>query len=245
MPPVSPPALFERWIQRPAVAPTLDDVVDRRAEPAGLLEAEPELDALDDVDAHHRGGERGVEPAVPVDVGAEPDRQPVGHDLEHAADRVALLARLVDPGDHPRLGVGIRAAQRRRVGLVARAARVGRIDGDAADLGGERPDVDPELGQERPGHAAGGDPGGGLARRRPLEHVAHVVEAVLQGAGEVGVARPDAGHRCRPLVALVGRASELARPSRRSSGSTCITPVQFSQSRFAISSRIGEPSVSP
>ena len=52
----------------------LDDVVDGRPEPPRLLEAEPELDALDDVDAHDRRGQRGVEPPVPVDVRAEPDR---------------------------------------------------------------------------------------------------------------------------------------------------------------------------
>ena len=55
------------------VAAPFDDVVDRRTEPSRLLEAQSELDALDDVDAHDRGRERGVEPAVPVDVGAEPD----------------------------------------------------------------------------------------------------------------------------------------------------------------------------
>ena len=51
----------------------------------------------------------------------------------------------------------------------------------------------------------------GLARGRALEHVAHVVEAVLEGAGEVGVAGPDAGDRRRPLVALVGGREQLGR----------------------------------
>ena len=192
-PPVRPPALFERWTQRPAVAATLDDVVDARAEPPGLLEPEPELDALDDVDAHDRRGQGGIEPAIPVDVRAEPDRQPVDDDLEHAADRVAVRARLVDAGDHRGLGVGVRAAQRRRVGLVARAGRVGRVEGHAADLGRERPALDAELAQERPRDAAGRDPGRRLARGRALQHVADVVEAVLEGAGQVGVARAGRG----------------------------------------------------
>ena len=120
-------------------------------------------------------------------------------------------ARLVDPGDHPRLG---RRDPGSAAGESSASSRerlaVGRIDGDAADLGGERPDLDPELGQERPGDAAGRDPGGRLARRGPLEDVADVVEAVLQGAGQVGVAGPHAGDRRRPLVALVGGRGELA-----------------------------------
>ena len=129
----------------------------------------------------------------------------VDDDLEDAADGVAGRARLVDPGDHRRLGVGVRAAQRRGVGLVARPGRVGRIDGHAADLGRERPDLDAELAQERPGDAAGRDPRRRLARGRALEHVADVVEAVLERAGEVGMTGPDAGDRRRPLVAVLGR----------------------------------------
>ena len=96
-----------------AVVPaTLDDIVDARPEAARLLEPEPELDALDDVDAHDRRGQRAIEPAVPVDVRPEPDREPVDDDLEDATDGVARRTRLVDAGDHARLGVGVRAAQR-------------------------------------------------------------------------------------------------------------------------------------
>ena len=95
-----------------------------------------------------------VEPPVPVDVAAEADRRAVDHDLEHAADRVAVRACLVDPRDHRRLGVRVRAAQRRRLGLLACARRAGGIQRHAADLGGERPDLDPQLAQERSRHPA-------------------------------------------------------------------------------------------
>ena len=120
-----------------------------------------------------------------------------------------------------------------------------RIDGDAADLGGERPDLDAELAQERPRDAAGRDPRRRLARGRALEDVAHVVEAVLERAGEVGVAGPDAGDRRRPLVAVGRGVAKSASAASSSSGSTCMTWVQFSQSRLRTSSRIGDPSVSP
>ena len=172
---------------------------------------EPELDALDDVDAHDRGGQRRIEPAVPVDVRPESDREPVDDDLEDAADGVAGRPRLVDPGDHRGLGVGVRAAQRGVVGLVPRAGAVGRIDRHATDLGGERPGLDPELAQERAGDAAGRDARRRLARRGALEHVADVVEAVLEGAGEVGVTGSHAGDRGRALVALDGRHLERRR----------------------------------
>ena len=126
------------------------------------------------------------------------------------ADRASSIRAII-----ARLGVRVRAAQRRRVGLLARAGRVGRVDGDAADLGGERPDLDAELAQERARDAAGRDPRRGLARGRALEHVADVVEAVLERAGEVGVAGPDAGDRRRPLVAVGRRVAEGRRLPRR------------------------------
>ena len=208
-PPVSPPALFDAVDPMAVGVPALDDVVDRRAEAARLLEAEPELDALDDVDAHDGRRERGIEPAVPVDVRAQPDGQPVDHDLEDAADRVAGRPRLVDAGDHRGLRVGVGAAQRGVVGLVTRPGAVGRVDRHAADLGRERPGLDAELAQEGPGDAAGGDPCRGLARGRALEHVAHVREPVLERPGEVGMAGTDPRDRGRPLVPVLGRGEQL------------------------------------
>ena len=51
-----------------------------------------------------------------------------------------------------------------------------------------RDDLDAEGAQERLGQRAAGDARGGLARAGALEHVAHVGEAELPDAGEVGVA---------------------------------------------------------
>ncbi len=52
---------------------------------AGRGEAVADLDALDRIDAHQRGGEIGVELAV--DRRAQPGRHALGHDLDHGADR--------------------------------------------------------------------------------------------------------------------------------------------------------------
>ena len=142
------------------VAAALDDVVDRRAEPARLLEPEPELDALDDVDAHDRRGERGVEPAVPVDVdcrarSAAPwtttSKTPPTVSPFERASSIRAIIRASASGSGQRSGEAS-ASSRDRVALR-------RVDGDAADLGRERPDLDAELAQERPGDAAGRDPG--------------------------------------------------------------------------------------
>ena len=192
-----------------ALAAPLDDVVDRRPEPARLLEPEAEFDAFDDVDAHDRGRKLGVQPPVPLDVRAQANREAVGDDLEHATDRVAVRPRLVDPGDHRGLRLGIRAAERGGIGVVARQRRPRRVHGHAADFRGERPDLDAELAKERPRDPAGRDPCRGLPRRCSLEDVADVAEAVLQRPGQVGVAGPDARHGRRALVAVGGGGCEL------------------------------------
>ena len=191
-----------------AAVAALDDVVDGRSESARLLEPEPELDALDDVDAHDRCGEGGIEPAVPVDVRPKPDRETVDHDLEHATDRVARRPRFVDAGDHRGLRLRIRTAEWRRVRVLARAGRIRRVESDPAHLGGERPDLDAERPQVRPGDPARGDTRGGLASRGALEDVPDIVEAVLQRTGQIGVARADSRHGRRPLVATLGRVVE-------------------------------------
>ena len=67
----------------------------------------------------------------------------------------------------------------------------------------------PELAKERARDAAGRDAGGRLARGRTLQDVADVVEAVLEGAGQVGVTGSDAGDRRRALVAVVGGRGQL------------------------------------
>ena len=141
--------------------------------------------------------EQRVELAVPVHVAAEPDGDAVGEHLDDAAERVAVLRRGLDLGDHRLLGRRVEAAHR---GVV-----------DALEVAGPRP-----LGRLRRGRpiwitwdststpssarsalasVPAADPRRGLARGGPLEHVAGVVEAVLLHAGEVGVPGPRLGER--------------------------------------------------
>ena len=92
-----------------------DGVVGLGAPPSGHVEAVADLDPLDRLDAHQGLGQQAVEPAVPVHVAAEPDRDAVADDLDHPAEGVADLGRRLDLGDHGRLGLGVEAAHLRLV----------------------------------------------------------------------------------------------------------------------------------
>ena len=104
-----------------------DDLV-VRAGAAQRAESEPvaDLDALHRLDPHQRRSEPPVEPVLAPRVRAEAGRDAVRPHLDAAAERVAILARLVDGG-------GIRS----RLGQ--------RLAGD----------LDPDLAQERLRHGAG------------------------------------------------------------------------------------------
>ena len=118
-----------------------------------------------------------------------------------AAERVPRPFDLVDVGDHPRFGVGVERAQRRRVGggveVLGHGRRAHRID--AAEVHEVAPDANVELGEKTLADGGGGDARRRLARRRALENVARVVAVVLENAGEIGVAgahaRDGAGAR--------------------------------------------------
>ena len=69
----------------------------RGASEPGEREALAHLDALHGLRAHERRREPGVQPLLLRRVGAEPGRHPAGPHLDHAAHRVPLAARLVDP----------------------------------------------------------------------------------------------------------------------------------------------------
>ena len=184
---------------------------------AGVVPPLADLDRLDRLDRHQRLGQVGVELAVPVHVAAEADRHAVGQHLGHAAERVTLLGGRLDRGDHGLLGRRVEAAHGALVDLV----QVGRVPGRG--LSGavrgvtERHDVahdrDAEVGQQQLGQRAGRHPGGRLPGRGPLEHVAGVVEAVLEHPGQVGVARPGLGQH-------LGRARRARATSPRSTSAT-------------------------
>src|SRR6185503_12302220 len=117
-------------------------------------------DALHRLSTHQRSGEAGVEPVFLGRVRAEPGRDAARSYLDDPADRVALLARLVDPRPQSVL-----------------------VDDAPLDADLDRP----EQGLR---HGTGCDVDRRVPRGRPLERVADVGVTVLQHAGEVGMTRP-------------------------------------------------------
>src|SRR5256712_1887033 len=209
--------------------------------------AQAKLAALDRLDRAERLREPTVEPAVPLHVGAEPHGAAEGDDLEHAPERVALLAGGVDRLDHRRLGGRIGAADLGGLGapgeLLPRDLEVGG-DADPPDLGDMAQDRDPELVEHPLRHARDRHARGRLARARALEDVPDVVVAVLHGAGEVGVARPWSrdlllrgaglgwadGHRGLPVLPVAvddlegDRAAERRAPANAGEDADLVAP---------------------
>ncbi len=123
---------------------------------------------------------------------AEARQEPEGADLEHAPERFVGLAQPVDLGHHRAAGVGIQTADGRLVDAVEVLGRqvIAARRGHAGDLDHVGVHRHPERAQERLGDRAAGHPCRGLAGAGALEHVAHIAEAVLLGADEVGVTGP-------------------------------------------------------
>ena len=98
----------------------------------------------------------------------------------------------------------VQAAHRVVVDAVEVRRRRGRRSRrvDAGDPGHVAADRHPDRGEELARQRARGDPGGGLAGARALEHVASVVEAVLLEARQVGVAGPRQVDLLDALAAL-------------------------------------------
>ena len=151
----------------------------------------------------------GVELAVPVDVAAEPDRHAVGEHLDDAAERVAVLGRRLDLGDHRRRPPPGRSSAPRDSSTRSRSPGRGRsaaFDRTAPESGRRgRRSRSPSVAEQQLGQRAGGDPGRGLPGRGPLEDVAGVGEAVLLHAGQVGVTGPGLGERRGGRPVLGGR----------------------------------------
>ena len=170
--------------------------MDARSAPRGRGDGVADLDPLRRLDREHRRRDPAVEPALPLDVGAEAGRHAVGTRLGHAAEGVAVALGGLDLGDHRGLGAGIDAAHGRRFGPVevgGREPRGGRR-AHRPHLEHVRAHLDPDRSQERLGDGAGRDPSRRLARAGPFQHIPHVGVAVLEDAGQVGMARSRERH---------------------------------------------------
>jgi hypothetical protein len=131
-------------------------------------------------------------------VRAEARRQPVHDDLDDAAEGVALLAGGVHLGDHRVRGGLVEGADRAGVDEVevVRTGQhaVGRVHRAEGDHVADHLDTE-HLAQERPRHGAERGPGRGFPCAGAFEHRTGVGEAVLEHAGQVGVAGSGPGQR--------------------------------------------------
>jgi hypothetical protein len=198
MPPAIPPA----WLAR-------NSGPSARAHRIGVLlagqarggEAIADLDALDRVDAHHRGGQIGIELAI--ERRAPAGRNAGGDAFDHRAERGAGLAAPRRPASpsawrppHRGRRTGCCRSRPRRT-----LAAVDRIAADLADIAGDR-----HFRDHQPRHRARRHPRRGLARRA-APAAAIVAKAVLGVIGIVGMAGAiglgDFGIVLRALVGVL------------------------------------------
>ena len=127
----------------------LDRVHDLRAGPSGGLRAEADLDRLDRLDAHHGGGQTGVELAVVLDVTPQAHRAALDDRLDDPAEGVAgLLGRVYGRDDR---GVGLRIQRVDGAGVANRKVEAQRRRSDPAQLGDVADHLDPHRAEQQPG----------------------------------------------------------------------------------------------
>src|SRR5690606_18165462 len=193
-------------VRGPQVAPALaadDGVVDLAARQPEGPPAVADLAGLNGRHAHHRLRQATVELAVPLRVRAQAHRHVPEPRLDDAAEGVALLLGLVDARHDPLLGLAVERPQRALVELRDARPVHAAVARDAAEADHAGAALDAGHLEQPEGDGAGRDAAGRLAGRRALQDVAEVLVAVLDAAGQVGVAGP--GLRQRPLARLVAR----------------------------------------
>ena len=214
--------------------------MDPRAGQRRDVRAASDADGLDGLDRHQRLREPAVQLAIPLDVAAEARRHAARDDLEAAAHRVAGFARRVDLGDHPRA----RHRHRRSAAPSRRRWPLRVVERHRQRIGQRRGPIETtwltisalDLSEQLPRDGADRHARGRFAGAGALEDVPDVVVAVLDDAGEIGVAGPRARDD-RPI--------DAGASGRAAADSTAIVRCQFSQSLFGISSAIGPPVVTP
>jgi len=149
--------------------------------------------ALDGRNRHERAREEAVELCDPLHVAAEARRHAVRDDFEPAAQRVAGVAGAIDLRHHQALDGRVGDVQQRVGGNRPHTRERNRErirDRHRTDRHDVARDLRADGAQQLTRDRADRDAGGRLARARALEHVPHVVVAVLHEAGEIRVSGP-------------------------------------------------------
>ena len=156
------------------------------------------LNALNGLNTHQRCGKARVQAAVPVHVRTQSGRHTVREHLNHAAESLAVLVRLVHALNHCVGGCLVEAAQRVGVQLlhVARRRHRGALGSvHATHSHGVRDQLNAQSLQNLGGNHTERHAGRGLTCGGALQHRASLREVVLLHAGKVGVTGARASQR--------------------------------------------------
>ena len=152
-----------------------------------------DLDALHGVDAHHRLRQLPVQLAIPHHVRTKPDRHSRRHHLEDASQRIPGFPSGIDRPHHSLAGFRVGAADRRFFHRHPIVTRV-RLRTDISYRHSMRVDFDAELLEEAAADRPHRHARRRLPRRRPLQHVARIIEAILHTPRQVRVPGPQPRH---------------------------------------------------
>ena len=173
-------------------------VVSGSAGAVGGGETVTNLNALNGLNTHQGCSKARVQAAVPVHVRTQSRRHTVREHLNHTAESLTVLVRLVHALNHRVRGCLVEAAQRVSVQLVNIAGRrhrgtFGSVH--ATHSHGVRDQLNAQSLQNLSGNHTKSHAGRSLTCGGALQHRASLREVVLLHAGKVGVAGTRAGQR--------------------------------------------------
>jgi len=178
-------------------------VVHIAAKPRCDRAAEPDLDALERLDAHDGGGDPRIEPLEPLRAAAETGGRAEDMHFAPASDCVFRRLRAVNALDERGARLRVRHIDFARVALRSQVAPVRVGDFDARDdiepAAHETEGLDAEFAQQHARERPRCHARRRLARTRAFEHIAAVIRVELSRASQVRMSRSRSMHRRRAL----------------------------------------------
>ena len=175
----------------------------------GLKETITDLHALDGLNTHHRTGKSSIKTTIRFNIRAHACGNAVHHNLDHTAQRIGVLLRLINTGNHPLFRILVKSAHRRSVQRlkILRLGKRGllRIGNTCATNGKHmRNGTNTErLLQELLGNLTQRHTRSRLTRGRTLQHRTSIIKTILTHASQIRMPRTRA--RQRGIAALTSK----------------------------------------
>ena len=186
----------------------MDSVLHLGPEAGRALRGEADFDSLHGLHGNDGLRQAAIQTRIPRHMRSQPHGDAARHHLENAADGIAGAVRLVDHCFHADLGFRVHAAEQD----FRPAAESGNLipGGRALEPHGAHGNhvaqhLDAEFAQQRLGQRAHGHARRRFAGAGALQNVARVMEIVLDGARQVGMAGPRPRHRLALVIGALGR----------------------------------------